>query len=77
MNNADKNTKIIANGARSKILEMLATTDISEVQELGDEIIRLVYLARDRHQIAIERRETFSRNFTELMPELLGEKAGN
>jgi hypothetical protein len=64
-----------AKDARALIAELLATTDLKEAQTIGEELTAAVIAMAQNQAAYLESVETFHRNFTELMPELLGEKA--
>jgi hypothetical protein len=63
--------------ARKLMAELAATESATEAQELGRLIQIVIGEAAESKAIGLMRVERFARNFTELMPELLGEKAGN
>ena len=61
--------------ARKLIAELAATESATEAEELGKLIAVVITEAAQSKAEGLRRVERFSRNFTELMPELIGEKA--
>jgi hypothetical protein len=60
--------------ARKLIAELAATESATEAEQLGQHIALLIGEAAQSKAEGLRRVERFARNFTELMPELIGEK---